>query len=553
LIQQQQARVTAVANLPPSVTKFEEKVLLTVQNAVLTSLVKFHAYQDILVVSDESSVSIWSLENSSRIMDIANKHSTQRSTGGGGHGHRSSFGRRDLIEKVRTIEHSSFSPLSEPRITAVEWINESYNSLLLLGSDDGVVKLWRDSSSSEFNEDFDDGEDNDEGLPPFSPTEADGQQQHSNAPYSPASANKRSSSFSNSSSRHTQSRVVSASSDSIHPGGGGGQGGRGRNCIELASAFAALPDIAETSRGSGLLVSWHQSTGTLIAGGNSNTVRVWDLGREQCVRFFETGSHTCLTALATTVSAATGGGNSERRGEEGTAGPGGGRNVDPVELGGGEGGGPPVVGVGAYAILQDELARVHTAGSGGAGGGAGAGAAGIPPGYFAGSASTNFSPSWTFGGFADGSIAVFDERVQSNGGRVHQSREHSAWVASAHMRSNHLEVITSSVRGSIKFWDIRSLRTYKTLDVQKSALTSMSVHSCAPVLATGSHAQFIKILTFGGEQLGNIIKYHDGFLGQRMGPITSLTFHPHRMMLAASAADCIISIYATADDTRTHG
>jgi regulator-associated protein of mTOR len=108
------------------------------------------------------------------------------------------------------------------------------------------------------------------------------------------------------------------------------------------------------------------------------------------------------------------------------------------------------------------------------------------------------------------------------------------------------------VRGVVKFWDIRSWRTYKTLEVQKSPLTSMTVHNCAPVIATGSHAQFIKILTFGGEQLGNIIKYHDGFLGQRMGPITSLTFHPHRMMLAASAADCIVSIYATADDTHCH-
>jgi hypothetical protein len=28
-------------------------------------------------------------------------------------------------------------------------------------------------------------------------------------------------------------------------------------------------------------------------------------------------------------------------------------------------------------------------------------------------------------------------------------------------------------------------------------------------MATGSHAQFIKILTLNGDQLGNIIKYHD--------------------------------------------
>ena len=36
-------------------------------------------------------------------------------------------------------------------------------------------------------------------------------------------------------------------------------------------------------------------------------------------------------------------------------------------------------------------------------------------------------------------MAVFDERVPSTaayGGRVHCSRDHSAWVVSAHLRSN---------------------------------------------------------------------------------------------------------------------
>ena len=47
--------------------------------------------------------------------------------------------------------------------------------------------------------------------------------------------------------------------------------------------------------------------------------------------------------------------------------------------------------------------------------------------------------SWTFAGFADGSVAVFDERIPSTaalGGRVHCAREHGAWVVSAHLRSD---------------------------------------------------------------------------------------------------------------------
>ena len=66
----------------------------------------------------------------------------------------------------------------------------------------------------------------------------------------------------------------------------------------LASAFVALPDVAEKARGPGMVLSWVQSSGCLVAGGNSSTLRIWDIGREQCVRVFETGLDTCLTALA---------------------------------------------------------------------------------------------------------------------------------------------------------------------------------------------------------------------------------------------------------------
>jgi regulatory associated protein of mTOR len=122
-------------------------------------------------------------------------------------------------------------------------------------------------------------------------------------------------------------------------------------------------------------------------------------------------------------------------------------------------------------------------------------------------------------------------------------------TVSAHLRADGVpEVITGSVRGAVKFWDLRSMRTFKSFEVHKSPLTALAVHSCAPIIATGSHAQFIKILTLGNDQLGSIIKYHDGFLGQRIGPVSCLAFHPTRMRLAAGATDSIVSIYTTASD-----
>jgi regulator-associated protein of mTOR len=154
--------------------------------------------------------------------------------------------------------------------------------------------------------------------------------------------------------------------------------------------------------------------------------------------------------------------------------------------------------------------------------------------------------SWSFVGFADGSVAMFDDRVATHGGRVNYSKDHKAWVVSCHLRADVPEVITGTLSGTIKFWDVRSLRAFKTIEVHKSPLTAMTVHNYAPIIATGSHAQFIKVLTMNGEQL-SMIRYHDGFLGQRIGPISCLAFHPVKMMLAAGATDNIVSIYSTGD------
>ncbi len=68
--------------------------------------------------------------------------------------------------------------------------------------------------------------------------------------------------------------------------------------LTVATSFLALPDIAETSRGSGLITAFNQESGILTVGGNSPTIRLWDLSREQCVRIFNTGLDTCTSAIA---------------------------------------------------------------------------------------------------------------------------------------------------------------------------------------------------------------------------------------------------------------
>ena len=41
------------------------------------------------------------------------------------------------------------------------------------------------------------------------------------------------------------------------------------------------------------------------------------------------------------------------------------------------------------------------------------------------------------------------------------------------------------------------------------------------------------------------LQSRDGFLGARIGPVTTLAFHPTRMLLAVGATDSVLSIYSS--------
>lgn len=43
--------------------------------------------------------------------------------------------------------------------------------------------------------------------------------------------------------------------------------------------------------------------------------------------------------------------------------------------------------------------------------------------------------------------------------------------------------------------------------------------------------------------LQNSIRYYEGFMGYRVGSISSLTFHPHRVALATGTTDGTVNVY----------
>ena len=53
----------------------------------------------------------------------------------------------------------------------------------------------------------------------------------------------------------------------------------------------------------------------------------------------------------------------------------------------------------------------------------------------------------------------------------------------------------------------------------------------------------IKIYSISGEPL-HTMKFHEGWMGQRLGPISCLDFHPWKVALASGSTDSFISVYS---------
>ena len=259
--------------------------------------------------------------------------------------------------------------------------------------------------------------------------------------------------------------------------------------IELSTAFNSMPELKPNKRGSGLITEWQQYNGHLITGGNVNIIRCWDLESQKCLTKIDTNSGSaCLTTFATAWDYVQSTGN----------------------IGGFSGLGPDIV----------------------------------------------------LGGYSDGIIKVFDLRAHYEQASSLKTRnnhlrrrkdgqmaEHDHWIVNVcftnYGSSN--EVVSGSIYGDVKFWDMRNLRSsVDTQEIQRSPMTAFVSHPRIPLLASGSHANYVKLFTPDGDVL-QVIRNHNGRAGRKIGPISILSFHPNKKMLAAGATDEIISIYESSN------
>ncbi|XP_035218462.1 regulatory-associated protein of mTOR-like isoform X2 [Stegodyphus dumicola] len=147
-------------------------------------------------------------------------------------------------------------------------------------------------------------------------------------------------------------------------------------------------------------------------------------------------------------------------------------------------------------------------------------------------------------GCGDGTVRVYDRRLPHNECGVHIFQEHSGWVVNVLLQNkqNSSQIVSGSVAGDVRFWDLRHSTSVKSIP-PTHGMTAMAIHTSLDLIACGAASQFISVFNQSGENVSTI-KYHDGFMGHRIGPISCLAFHPYKASLAAGSTDSLISVYS---------
>ncbi|CCF56457.1 hypothetical protein KAFR_0B01580 [Kazachstania africana CBS 2517] len=256
--------------------------------------------------------------------------------------------------------------------------------------------------------------------------------------------------------------------------------------VEMISAWRGLTEMLLTPRSSGLITNWQQIRGSLLTTGDVKIIRVWDAHTESIELDIPAKSSSLITSLT-----------------------------------------------------SDQLVgNIFVA------------------------------------GFADGSLRVYDRRMEARDAVVRRWRStgnNGAFINNVQMqRGGYRELVSGTSKGVVDLWDIRSqhpVNTFYDENYQQTGdqrrtttMTSMQLHEHAPILATGTRQ--IKIWTTSGDLLSRFKNSH-GLMGSSVAStfaatgitsyssnsfISSMAFHPHRMILAAASShDSNINVYKCVD------
>ncbi|XP_076441319.1 regulatory-associated protein of mTOR-like isoform X2 [Babylonia areolata] len=148
-------------------------------------------------------------------------------------------------------------------------------------------------------------------------------------------------------------------------------------------------------------------------------------------------------------------------------------------------------------------------------------------------------------GCGDGTVRLFDRRLAPTECRVMTLREHASCVIKVHLqRGSEGKIVSASAMGDLRFWDPRFTESVRVHNTNCRGFTAVDMHPRADVIACGTMSQSLNVYNESGDTLSTI-RYHEGFLGQRIGTISCMAFHPHLVKLAAGSTDTFVSVYST--------
>ncbi|PPR02354.1 hypothetical protein CVT24_011698 [Panaeolus cyanescens] len=161
--------------------------------------------------------------------------------------------------------------------------------------------------------------------------------------------------------------------------------------------------------------------------------------------------------------------------------------------------------------------------------------------------------------FADGSVRVFDRRMEEEDSIVRTYQAHKSWVQNVRWHPKlSAQFLSASVDGTVKLFDLRSSdRAVQKWNSQSSGLASFDVHAISGVFASSSiinpaywRSQRVVVQSLSKEQplsaynvsTGLTAPYIRGMPSSTIPRLGSLVFHPTEMLYGMGGPDGMVRI-----------
>ena len=155
-----------------------------------------------------------------------------------------------------------------------------------------------------------------------------------------------------------------------------------------------------------------------------------------------------------------------------------------------------------------------------------------------------FAPSLVAAGYGDYTLALFDLREPPRAACVMALRAAQPnTVKNPILRTGFSSAtkLISAALNQIRIWDITKPTPLMTFP--DDGLVAFDIHRRAPLMASGSSKQHIRVYNQNGEMRLDM-KYHTGLYGRRIAAVSTLALHPHRLLLAAGLADASTCVFS---------